>query len=180
MHIDLLNKFYFIDSFKKEQLKKLNRNTSIIFRNYNTKYNEKIIKDIQKFCKQRRFKFYLSNNVDLAIKLRLDGIYVPAFNNSFNCHKAKVRKMTILGSAHNLTELLIKKRQSVDLIFLSPVFKVNKNKFNLGIIKFNNLSNIVNQKSVVLGGVNKTNLNFFKNLNCKNFASISYFNHMVN
>ena len=71
-------------------------------------------------------------------------------------------------------------KQSVDLIFLSPVFKVKKNKFNLGIIKFNNLSNIVNQKSVVLGGVNKTNLNFFKNLNCKNFASISYFNHMVN
>ena len=32
---------------------------------------------------RRGIKFYLSNNIKLAIKLTLDGVYIPAFNKSF-------------------------------------------------------------------------------------------------
>lgn len=157
----------------------MTKNTSIIFRNYKTKYNEKMINDIKKFCLSRKLKFYLSNNIDLAIKLNLDGIYIPAFNKTADGYKAKSRNMKVLGSAHNISELLSKKKQLVDLIFLSPVFKVSKSQTNLGIVKFNILTNLFNERTVILGGINKTNLNFFRSINCNSFASISYINRLI-
>ena len=86
------------------------KNTSVIFRNYKAKYNVKMINDIKKLCLSRKLKFYLSNNINLAIKLKLDGIYIPAFNKTTDSYKAKSRNMKVLGSAHNISELLIKKK----------------------------------------------------------------------
>ena len=179
MHISLLNKFYFINNFKKEELNKLPKNTSVIFRNYQVKYSEKIINDIKKFCLSKKLKFYLSNDIKLANKLNLDWIYIPAFNNDISSYRAKFKNMKILGSAHNIKEVLIKKKQLVDIIFLSPVFKTSKSQHNLGIVKFNLLSKLANTKTVILGGINKTNLNFFKSTKCNSFASISYINKLL-
>jgi thiamine-phosphate pyrophosphorylase len=36
----------------------------------------------KKYCKKKSIKFYLSNNIKLAIKLDLDGAYIPSFNKS--------------------------------------------------------------------------------------------------
>jgi len=96
MHISLLNKFYFINNFKKEELNKLPKNTSVIFRNYQVKYSEKIINDIKKFCLSKKLKFYLSNDIKLANKLNLDGIYIPAFNNDISSYRTKLKNMKIL------------------------------------------------------------------------------------
>ena len=37
----------------------------------------------KKICKKLRRKFIISNEIDLAFKLRLDGIYLPSFNKKF-------------------------------------------------------------------------------------------------
>ena len=54
-------KFCFIDKFEKEHLTKLDKNTSIIYRNYNQEYNENEILEIKKFCltTKRRFLFQI-------------------------------------------------------------------------------------------------------------------------
>ena len=110
----------------------------------------------------------------MAIKLDLDGIYIPAFNNSLKHLAYSFKKnFKIVGSAHNLKEIREKENQKVEKIFLSSLFKRNKN--YLGINKFRLLSNLTRKKTVILGGVSQTNIKKLKLLNRLEFAGISYF-----
>jgi thiamine monophosphate synthase len=79
-----------------------------------------------------------------------------------------------MGSAHNLKEINEKKKQGVQTIFLSPLFKVSKSYNFLGISKFNTLANIFNGDVVALGGIKKNNIQKLKLLNCFGLASITY------
>ena len=66
----------------------------------------------------------------------------------------------------------------MDLIFLSPLFKVQKTNRYLGIQKFRSLTLNDNKKFIALGGINKKNIQKIKLLNCYGFAAISYINDM--
>ena len=80
----MIKKYYFINKFDTNNIDKQDKQTIIIFRNYSTKLiNEQLIVEIKKYCKKKSLKFYLSNNFKLAIKLNLDGAYIPAFDKSF-------------------------------------------------------------------------------------------------
>ena len=171
----MIKKYYFINKFETNNIDKQDKQTIIIYRNYSSKtLNEKLILDIKKYCKKKGIKFYLSNDIKLAIKLNLDGAYIPSFNKTTK-HLAFSYKQNfnIVGSAHNLKEIKIKEKQKVNRIFLSSLFKKNKN--FLGINKFNLLSKLTNKRTVVLGGVSKKNLKKLKILNQSEFAGISYF-----
>ena len=86
----------------------------------------------------------------------------------------KIRKDFILiGSAHNIKEIRIKEAQKTNLIFLSSIFKKNKN--YLGINKFKNIKKITKSKIIALGGVSKKNIKKLKIIDCFGFAGISYF-----
>ena len=99
---------------------------------------------------------------------------MPSFNKSFN-HLAYTlkKKFEIIGSAHNLREIKIKELQKVNKIFLSSLFKKNKN--YLGINRFKLLKNLTKKKVVSLGGISKKNIKLIKLLNTSEFAAISYF-----
>ena len=171
----MIIKYYFISSFDTNIIDKLDKQTAIIYRNYNSKIiDEKLILKIKKYCKIRKIKFYLSNNIKLAIKLDLDGAYIPSFNKSTK-HLAfsLKKKFKIIGSAHNIKEIKIKEIQNVNKIFISSIFKKNKN--YLGLNKFKLISNLTKKKVVVLGGISKENLNKLKLLNNSEFAGISFF-----
>ena len=134
----------------------------------------KPILKIKNYCKKKGIKFYLSNNIQLAIKLDLDGAYIPSFNKSLNHLSYSLKKkFKIIGSAHNLREIRIKEIQKVDKIFLSSLFKKNKN--YLGINKFKLISKLTKKEIVVLGGISKKNIKKLKILNQSKFAGISYF-----
>ena len=171
----MINKYYFISEFDTNNINKLDKQTAIIFRDYTSKkVNESVITKIKKICKKKSIKFYLSNNIKLAVKLNLDGIYIPSFNKSLgHLSYSYKKKFKILGSAHNLQEIRIKERQKVEKIFLSSLFKKNKN--YLGINKIKLLSNLTSKKIVVLGGVSKKNIRKLKILKNPDFAGISFF-----
>jgi thiamine-phosphate pyrophosphorylase len=175
MHINLTKKYYFINKFDTNNINKQDKQTIIIYRNYTSKkIDTKIILEIRKYCKKKSIKFYLSNNIKLAIKLNLDGVYIPAFNKNFNHLAYSTKKnFTIIGSAHNLKEIKIKEIQNVEKIFLSSAFKKNKN--FLGINKFKILAKCTKKKVVALGGVSNINLKQLNLLNQSEFAGISYF-----
>ena len=84
-------------------------------------------------------------------------------------------KFTLIGSAHDYKEILIKEKQGVDLIFLSPLFKIKKKTKYLGIVKFRNLSNFSKKPIVALGGIDKKNINKLKLLKLYGFAAIRFF-----
>jgi len=171
----MITKYYFINKFETKNIDKQDKQTTVIYRNYSSKStDEKLILRIKKYCKKKNIKFYLSNNIKLANKLNLDGAYIPSFNkNTKHLAFSYKRNFDIVGSAHNLKEIKIKEKQKVNKIFLSSLFKKNKN--FLGINKFRLLSKLTNKKIVVLGGVSKENLKKLKILDQSEFAGISYF-----
>ena len=116
----------------------------------------------------------MSNNVKLAIKLDLDGAYIPSFNKNFkHLSYSHRKKFKIIGSAHNIKEIKIKEIQKVNKIFISSIFKKNKN--FLGINKFKLLSKLTTNQVVALGGISKKNRKLLRLTNCSDFAGISYF-----
>ena len=177
MHNYLPKIYYFIDEFDKEHIKKLSKNIAIIYRNYSKKTDIALIKSIKQFCSNNKRKFLLANNVKIAIRLDLDGVYIPSFNREMKInYYSKKKKFIILGSAHNLKEIRIKEKQQVNCIFLSPVFSVSKSKKILGIYKLNFLSNLTKKKIICLGGINKNNIKKIKLTNTYGISSISLFN----
>jgi len=176
MHFYNLKFYCFIDRYDKSFINKLKSNVSVIYRNYSSKSHLETIKKIKEICKKKGLKFYLSNNIKLAINLNLDGAYIPSFNRDFIFNSFNVKKnFKLLGSAHTLNEIRVKEKQKIDCIFLSPLFKNNKNKRSLGIYRFINLKNLTKKNVVALGGIKKTNFNIIKKINIYNIASISLF-----
>ena len=175
MHINKISKYYFISKFDTNNIDKQDKQTAIIYRNYSTKTaNQTLILKIKKHCQKKSINFYLSNNIRLAIKLGLDGAYIPAFNNSLKHLAYSYKKnFKIIGSAHNLKEIKIKENQNVSKIFLSSLFKKNKN--FLGINKFKLLSKLTKKDIVALGGISKENKKKLSLLTQSDFAGISYF-----
>jgi len=175
MHTKIISKYYFINKFDTNNINKQDKQTVIIYRNYSSnRKSEDLILKIKNHCKKRRVKFYVSNNIKLAIRLDLDGVYIPSFNKDTK-HLAYTykKKFDIIGSAHNLKEIRIKEKQGVKKIFLSSLFKKNKN--FLGINKFKILSNLTKKSIVALGGISKSNLKILSFLDHSDFAGMSYF-----
>ena len=176
MHFYNLKFYCFIDKYDKSLINNLKNNVSVIYRNYSSKSHLETIKKIKEICKKRGLKFYLSNNIKLAINLNLDGAYIPSFNKDFIFNSFKIKKnFELLGSAHTLNEIRIKEKQNINYIFLSPLFKNNKGKRSLGIYRFINLKNLTRKNVVALGGIKTTNFNIIKTINISNIASISLF-----
>ena len=174
MHKNKIRKYYFINKFDTNNINKQDKQTTIIFRNYSSKTDQILILKIKKYCKKRSIKFYLSNNIKLAIKLDLDGAYIPAFNKSLKHLAYSYKKnFKIVGSAHNLEEIRIKENQKVNKIFLSSLFKRNKN--FLGINRFKLLSKLTKKNIVILGGITSNNKRKISLLGQSDFAGISYF-----
>ena len=167
--------YHFIDDFKEKDIKYLPRNIALIYRNYEKKPTNLLITKIKNYCKKRKVKFYLANNYKMAVNLNLDGVYLPSFNKQIKFNIFSKRKnFLILGSAHNAQEIIIKQKQACKLIFLAPIFKVNKKKHFLGINRFNQLSTNKEISFIALGGINSLNIKKINLLNCYGFAGISW------
>ena len=174
MHNKILNKYYFINKFNESHIDKQDKRTTIIYRNYDQIVDEKLVIKIKNYCKKKGNKFLLSNNIKLAVKLNLDGAYIPSFNkNTKHLSYSLKKKFIILGSAHNIYEMNTKDLQKVTAIFLSSLFKKNNN--YLGINKFKLLSLLNKKPLIALGGIKNNNLKRLNLINCFGFAGISFF-----
>jgi thiamine-phosphate pyrophosphorylase len=178
MHISRFYIYTFIDSFDENKILSFSNNHGVIYRNYEHKIDLKTIFQIKKVCKRNKIKFYLANNIKLALQANLDGVYIPSFNKSLNLNnfKNKRKDFTIMGSAHSISEMKFKEKQGINLIFLSPLFLTKDYKESLGIIKFNLISRLTSKKIIALGGIRKKNLNKLKILNAIGFSGITIFN----
>ena len=80
----------------------------------------------------------------------------------------------MIGSAHNLKEISLKKIQKVQEIFISPIFK-NKGNKALGIHKCKYFYTDSSFKKIALGGVNEKNIKLLKFTTFSGFAGIEMF-----
>ena len=161
MHKNKLPKYFlFVDKYEKNILENDITDLGIIYRNYSKKQNESDIHKLRSYCNKKKFKFYISNNLRLAIKLKTDGIYIPSFNKRMTLSKASLGKnFKIIGSAHNQMEIKKKIDQGCEAIFLSPVFEIEKSRKYLGVCRFKLLTLKYKRKFIALGGIRKKNIN---------------------
>ena len=168
--------FLIIESIKDIDFKNIKKRNkfSIIYRNKNNLENISNLLNFRRFCKLKSIKFYVANNVKLAILLNSDGIYISAFNKSLRPLLLKKLNFRLIGSAHNFKEISFKIKQGCTSILLSKLFLVNYDKKSpyLGVIKFNNFSRI-SKKLIPLGGIKIHNLNNLNNIICEGFALLS-------
>ena len=169
-----LNIYYFINEFNKNEIEKLQPKISLIFRNYDRKKNPIELKELVTNCKKNRRKVYIANSLRDAIKYNFDGLYIPAFNKNLSFKNITRNSFEIIGSAHNVAELKIKEKQGCSCIFLSPIFKNNKNKKFLDVIKTNFLKKFTKSQIVLLGGVNLKTLKRSKLCAPSGVAAISW------
>ena len=138
------NKYYiYIDNLSSINLKNIKQGWKfcLIYRNYRDKIDVEKLKIFAKKCKKKNIKFFVSNNLFLALKIRADGVYLPSFNKNYiRINSSSLKNFQIIGSAHNLREISLKTKQGCNEIVLSRLFKTNYenkksyydvNKFNL-------------------------------------------------
>jgi len=167
--------YCFIDNLNKDYIDNLEKDVAIIYRNYEDKLDIKKLIDFNNKCKKKKRYFYLANYAKIAVKLGLNGVYIPSFNKKINLIINKPKNFLILGSAHTLPEIKVKEKQNTNCIFIAPLFLTKKSNKYLGIANFKKLANETNKKVIALGGLKKSNLHKIKILNIHGYASISLF-----
>ena len=168
--------YFIIESIKDIDLKilKKRKKFTIIYRNKN---NSEILDDLllfRKKCKMRSIEFFVANNLNLAISLRSDGIYLSSYNRTLKPIYLKKLNFKIIGSAHSHKQINMKVRQGCERIFFSKLFLVSYDKKSpfLGVVRFNNF--LKNKKNLIpLGGINIKNLTKLNTINCNGFALMS-------
>ena len=171
----MLNSYYIISELNskiKANLKK-NSNINVIFRSEQKDYNNDTLKKIIKVNIYN--KVFVANKNNACPIKGLSGIYLSAFNNKILTSNHFQKKL--IGSAHSFKEIREKIKSRCNIIFLSPIFKIKKEKpiKPLGIIKFLLISqHFRNITLIPLGGIH--NPCRLKNYGIKGFAGIKYFN----
>ncbi len=175
----IYNKNYFliIEDIKNIDLNKIKTPNKfiIIYRSNGKLVNINILKNFRKICRIKRIQFFISNDFKLMVDLNADGLYISAYNKDLRINKFKNTKFKIIGSAHNIKELLIKKQQGCSKFIFSRLFKTNyKNKPGFtGVVKFNLLKLSRKEDLVPLGGIKLENLNKMKLVNSSAFVLMS-------
>ena len=113
------NYFLIIENIKDIDLKniKIRNKFSIIYRNNNKIDNLRNLLEFRRKCKLKAIKFYIANNNNLAVFLNSDGIYLSSFNKSLSSLSYKRLNYEIIGSAHDLNQIFLKKDKDVHLFY---------------------------------------------------------------
>ena len=168
--------FLIIENTKDLNLKniKINKKIIIIYRNKNKSEEIEELIRFRRYCKIKRFTFYVANDLKLAADIKADGLYLSSHNRSFRALYLKRNNFSIIGSAHNVREIEFKIKQGCENILLSKLFKVEykPNSPYFGLIRFNIFSNF-SKRIIPLGGINSSNFNNLKNLKSEGVAILS-------
>ena len=175
MHKNLPIFFIFLDHYDDQIFENNNTNIGVIYRNYNNPKKEIELIKVAKACKRKRYQLFVSNDMKLTLKVRADGIYIPAFNRTKMFLNLENKNLVVLGSAHNQKEIQEKILQKCRAIFLSPTFYMKKSKHFLDIYKFNFLSYANRIDCLALGGINEQNICKLKLLHINGFGGKGIF-----
>ena len=173
------NKYYiYIENLRSINLDlvKTKHKFNIIYRNNAKKEKINNIINFIKLCKKKYIKFFISNDIELALKTGASGVYFSSYNKDlFRKNKKTGRKFEIIGSAHSFNEISFKIKQGCEKIILSRLFKTEyKNKKSFyGITRFNLITKNYFNDFVALGGIRSNNLMKLKIVNCEGFALLS-------
>jgi thiamine-phosphate pyrophosphorylase len=175
--------FYFFTTYISEEIIKnvlKFKNIAII---YDNKYidNENNFLKIKNFCKINNIKFFIVDNLKLAIEYKLDGLIISHDNKRAYLNASSYKKnFKIIGKVHSQNEYFCKIRQNCSAVLLSPIFqnlKYNTSKI-LTIGKFNQISKNWKIDVYALGGINFENIKKIKMTKSKGVGFISLISNL--
>lgn len=158
-----LTAYYFINEINESTISTISefKNISLIYLNKNnTLLNLPDLTNIKKFCNKNNIKFYVTDNIRLAIKIGANGIYLTKDYNRMLHNFNYKKEFTILGSVHNQLEYYKKKNQKCKKFFLSPIYYNKKYSVNkiLGVLKFKLISKDWKNDIIPLAGITGKNI----------------------
>ena len=108
----------------------------------------------------------------MAYKFKADGIYISAHNKNLNISQLKNFNFKVVGSAHNIKEINVKKLQGCSSVIVSRLFETSYKykKGFLGVVRFNLLSLSRQENLIPLGGIKLSNLNKLNIVKCNSIA----------
>ena len=119
------------------------------------------------------YSLYVINNYKIAVKIKANGIFISSTNRRINLDCSYLKKLHIIGSAHNQLEYYFKKKQNCETITLSPLFFNPKYSINkiLYPVRFNLISKMWETNLCALGGIAEKNI---KKINLTNASSMAF------
>lgn len=137
------------------------KNSALIVRHFSKKQKEQIIIKIKKLCRKHKVKLLVSDDLQLALKHRLDGVHFPekSVKRIAACGRFIRPKASFMttGACHSLPALKRAEKAKLDGILLSPVFATQSHpgSTSLGSVRFNTWLSQTNRTVYALGGINK-------------------------
>ena len=169
--------FLIIENIKDIDLRNIKKRNKfiIIYRTFRKYEDISALASFREKCKLKDVKFFVANDLKLAVKLKANGIYISAKNTSLKFLNLRRSNFTLIGSAHNIKEISFKKKQGCKNILLSRLFQVTyKPHLNyLGVIRFNKYVLNIDKNIIPLGGINFSNLNHTKIIKSYGFAMMT-------
>lgn len=125
-------------------------------------------KILMKICRKKKFTFLISTHYNIAKAIGADGVHYP--DKIYYTRKDK--SIFTSCSYHGQNDYKRATQLSVDLVFISPIFKTksNRKKKAIGLTKICLLANNLKCQYSVLGGVSSKNI---KSLRNRDIVSIS-------
>ena len=154
-----------------------NNKLGVVFRNLDKRDLYKKYKLLARLCKLKKVPFLISDNPELAKILGARGVH---FSKKTKNAK-KYSRLLYSCSFHGLSDVRRTKSLSVDLVFISPIFKTNSSltKKPLGLLISGLLSNYLNCKKANMGGLNLQNIRLLKSRRISCLGGLEYFYNLI-
>lgn len=209
MHTIFLNKFFFEKRFKTYHEKlgkvtnffftdrkkipseviinKLNKNSAVIFREYDLEKNERfyLAQKIRRICKQRGCLFFVGKDLDLALKIKADGVHLSDKDNLSKLkllYRKNINSNFLMSlSCHDYKMIKKHNNSFADLFFISPIFKTSSHPDSkyLGKEYLDKCCAISNKPIFALGGVDSDNLKIISLGKSSGFGAISFYKTLL-
>lgn len=147
------------------------------FRDKSSQNIEELATIFLQTCKEFKVNnIFINSNIELAIKLKFDGVHLNSQQFDKIKNAKKLNLLTII-SCHTLYELENAMKENIDFVTYSPIFDTPNKGEAKGVNKLKEaINNFPNLKIIALGGIIKnTQLKEIEETNAYGFASIRYF-----
>lgn len=173
-------------NFTLENFKKITQTIKVNFfqlrpkystKNENIAFNKKYFFLFSDFCKKKKIKLIVNDDVELAQKLNFDGVHLGQEDIDCSIARRILGEKSIIGISCNDSLKLAQKAQNCGANYLAfgPVFNSVTKKSDRKFVNLKNLKTIEKKISVpytLIGGIKHENITMLKNLNFKNLAVI--------
>jgi len=164
-----------------EIIKKLNSDTAVIFRHYQSENKEKIAHQLMQVARTKKITLLVSGDYQLTRKIDADGLHIPEYllygEKSVDVFRNIKPQWMVTAAVHSMRALKRAEKLGVDAVLVSPVFKT-KSHDTANPIGVLGLAKFVQQTRLpvfALGGVTEKNKKRVYKTGAAGFAGIGHF-----